>query len=108
MESIADHDPNRDWDSYRSTHELVDILRRAGTLLVDFHDGDQFAVAECLPIDSSIYHRRGGWCCNVVEYLGSSEKRKRLFRPDSGVDLYEEDIERITDKNTGEVIWKKT
>ena len=108
MANAADHSPHRDWESYRPTHELVNVFRRAGTLIVDFSDGDQFAVTHCSPIDYSIYHRRGGWCGTVIEYLGSSEKKKRLFRPDSGIDLYEEDIVRVTDKNTGEVIWQKT
>jgi hypothetical protein len=108
MASTADHSPHRDWESYRPTHELVDIFRRAGALIVDFNDGDQCAVSECSPIDYSIYHLRGGWSGTVIEYFEPSEKKKRLFPPDTGIDLYEEDIVRVTDKNTGEVLWQKT
>ena len=74
-------------DDYRSTHDLCDVLPQTETLTVQLTDGDAFDVSGCWPIDYSIYQLRGGWSCTVEEYLGSSDKKKRLFRPRSGIEL---------------------
>ena len=95
-------------DDYRSTHDLCDVLPRMGILTVQLTDGDAFDVSECWPIDYSIYRLRGGWSCTVEEYLGSSDKKKRLFRPRSGIDLYEADIASISDKSNGKVLYQRT
>lgn len=94
-------------DDYRLTHDLCDVLPRTGILTVQFTDGDIFDVSECWPIDYSIYERRGGWCCTVEEYLGSSDKKKRLFRPRSGIDLYEADVASVADKSDGKLLYQR-
>jgi hypothetical protein len=86
---------------------MCDVLGRSGVLTVRFSDGAGFDVSGCWPVDSSIYHEDGRWCCTVEQYLGTDEKKK-LFRPDSGVDIHEEDIASITDKITAEILYSKT
>ena len=95
-------------DGFRSTHDLCDVLPRAGILIVQLTDGDTFEVSECWPIDYSIYQLRGGWCGTVEQYLGTSDKKKRLFRPRSGIDLYESDIVSVADKSDGKVLYQRT
>ena len=95
-------------DDYRSTHDLYDVLSRAGILTVQFTDGDAFDLSGGWPIPYSVYERRGGWGCTVEQYLGSSEERKRLFRPLSGIDIYEADIATVAEKSDGTLLYRIT
>jgi hypothetical protein len=87
------------------THQLVDVFSNPGTLEVYFKDGDIFDLKSCNVIDHSIYKLTGGWCCNVEAYLGNNEKKKKLFLPNSLVDIYENGIVKVVEKATGKILF---
>jgi hypothetical protein len=90
------------------THKLNDVLACEGVLVVRFSDGHDFEVSGCHPVDYSIYRLNGGWCGSVERYLGNSEKKNSLFRPNSGIDFYEDDIISIEEKTTGKILYRRT
>ncbi len=95
-------------DDFRQTHSLCDVLSLDGVLTVHFCDARHFELSGCWPVDSSIYHDRGRWCCTVERYVGADEEGRRLFRPGTGLDLMEDDIVSVTEKSTGDVLYQKT
>ncbi|HEY3931473.1 MAG TPA: hypothetical protein VGM58_03795 [Verrucomicrobiae bacterium] len=94
-------------EKFRLTHKFCDLLSQNGIIVVHFADGRDFELSGCGPVDSSIYNDTGRWCCTVERYLGKDEKSKKLFTPNSGVDIMEKDIIQIIDKATGKVLYSK-
>jgi hypothetical protein len=72
---------------------------------VTFTNGDIFRLRQWSQIAPSTYGDPDGWCATVVEIVRASEpKKKRLFRPGSGVDILESDISEIFDEANGSIV----
>ena len=90
----------------RSIPKVAKILasEQDRQLRVTLSHGDIFVVTGCDIVDPSIYDEDGRWCCTVVEAIsGKSPLFHKLFLPGSGLDILEQDVQRIEESRTGAV-----
>lgn len=92
--------------SIKNTHQLEDILSADSEFRIQFSDGTEIIAKDCDAIDFSIYNQTGGWNCRVVDIIGT-EQQKKLFKPDSLMDFYEDDILSIRCNLEGAFLYKK-
>ncbi len=87
------------------THKLLSVLEpKTGSVLsVEMKHGDVFRLKIAYPIDTSIYGKNGGWNSHVVLMVNDPENK--FHRPGNGLDFYEEDVQKIIDEATGELIY---
>jgi hypothetical protein len=93
----------------RSIPEVTRILpvHRERQLRVTLSHGDVFVLTGCDVVDRSIYDEDGLWCCTVVEAIfGKNPLFRKLFLPGSGLDILEQDVQRIEDFQRGEVLFE--
>lgn len=90
-----------------ATHILLECLkaRASHILLISFKDTEVFLVKNLSPIDPSIYGSNGQWSSEVVEVIQASTKKRNLFKPGSGLDFNEEDVQQMIDTETSELIY---
>jgi hypothetical protein len=81
-----------------SPAELQRILRRGRPLLISFVDGDQFRLRNFVAIHVSVYGQTNQWSAEIDEMIAGSDRRKKLFRPGSGLDFLGADVVRIYDE----------
>ena len=92
----------------RSIPEVGKILAadQDHQLRVTLSHGDVFVLSGCDVVDPSIYDEDGRWCCTVVEAVsGKNPLFHKLFLPGSGLDILEQDVQRIEDHHTGAVLF---
>ena len=92
----------------RSVPEVTRILatQRDRQLRITLSHGDIFVLTGCDVVDRSIYDEDGLWCCTVVEAIsGKNPLFHKLFLPGSGLDILEQDVQRIEDYETREVLF---
>src|SRR4051794_9857277 len=94
-----------------STRVIPEVAKILATgqdrqLRVTLSHGDVFILTGCDVVDQSIYNEDGRWCCTVVEAIsGKSSLFHKLFLPGSGLDILEQDVQRIEDHHTGAVLF---
>jgi hypothetical protein len=92
----------------RSIPEVAKILaaEQERQSRVTLRHGDVFVLTGCDVVDPSIYDEDGRWCCTIVEAIsGASPLFHKLFLPGSGLDILEQDVQRIEDYLTGAVLF---
>jgi hypothetical protein len=89
----------------KDTHRLEGILSRNCIFEIHFIHGDIFDLSGCSPIDYSIYHERGGWSCTVDAFYSDDIHAQKFHRPGSGIDIRENDISKIIEKDSGTILY---
>jgi hypothetical protein len=87
-------------------HDFLLAASRDRVFRITFRNGEVFHLREFAQIDASIYGYPDGWSATIVAFeKPASEDRVKLFRPGSGIDLYESDINEIADVATGDILF---
>ena len=91
------------------SHKMSDIFEPRSThcLRIYFKDGKIFTLKNFYCVDKSIYGLNGGWNGVIIKAEQLSPKETKLFTPDSAIDFYEEDVDKIFDETTSEWVLTK-
>ncbi|MEE8056892.1 MAG: hypothetical protein V3T17_03510 [Pseudomonadales bacterium] len=91
-----------------SVSEVKNILKTHidSTLRIFFKGGNVFVVELEYEIEEETYDEDGRWYCIIIEAVsGEHPKFHKLFKPNGGMDIYEDDIEIIKDYRTDKVLY---
>ena len=91
------------------SHKMTSIFESYSNhyLRIYLRDGKIFTLKNFNCLDKSIYGLDGGWNGVIVKANHLSPKEAKLFLPNSAIDFYEEDIDKIFDETTNEWIFKR-
>jgi hypothetical protein len=92
----------------QSVPEIKQILEASddSVVRITFRDGDVFVLETDHEVDFETYQEDGRWLCYIVEAVsGKHPDFHRLFKPGSGLDIFEQDILEIRDEATDKLLY---